>query len=181
MVVSEPALLRCQGVRVGSLDPLCACASPFPIQLHLWTLQQISLILQTTSGGPGVQRFFLTEKSTLTHAVIKSLWCRQRAAWALLPWAGTATKSCHPGCLTAYSNWHPLDLCGSAANVRAMVSLYEKYPKKLTLELTMIWLFSKIPLACSFQWLTGLCGWGGYLNKKILFCLQSHPLIYQAN
>lgn len=43
-----------------------------------------------------------------------SLQCKQRAAWALLSWAGIGTRSCHPGCLSAYSNWHPLDLCGSA-------------------------------------------------------------------
>lgn len=113
--------LRCQGVRVGSLDALCACASLLPIQLHLWALQQISFILQTTSGGPEVQRFFLTGKSALTHAVIKSLslQCRQRAAWALSPeqdWDQKLPSSLSHCLFKLASSWSLWECCKCKSN-----------------------------------------------------------------
>lgn len=70
MVLSEPALLRCQGVRVGSLDTLRVPVLPL---LQYNCIYGHSNKYHLFCSGAGVQRFFLTQKSKMTRAVIKGL------------------------------------------------------------------------------------------------------------
>lgn len=120
----------------------CACASPAPIQLHLWAQQQIPLLLQTSFVVLEFKGSFW-HKNLRWHMVwsracawFVNLQCKQRAAWALLSWAGIGTRSCHPGSVLIQTGILLISV-GVLTNVRAMVSLYEKHPNKLILELTM--------------------------------------------
>lgn len=118
-LLSQPS----SGVRVWELAAWmlssCLCF-PVPVQLQFWAQQQIPLILQSTfavlkfKGSFWQRNLWWHTLWSRACAWVLSLWCKWRAAQPLLPWAGIGTKSCHPGCLTAYSDWHPLDLCGSA-------------------------------------------------------------------
>lgn len=154
---SPPQVWGCESWQLGY--SLYACASPVPVQLQLWAQQQIPPFLQTTFVVLKFKGSFW-QKNLWWHM----LWSR---AWACCvsgeqhgpfsPEQALGPKAAIQAVSLLIQAGILLISVGVLTNVRAMVSLYENHPNKLILDLTMIWLFSKIPLVCNFQWLTGLC------------------------
>lgn len=92
------------------------------------------------------------------QGLVPGFWaCGVRAAGPFSPGQGLGPKTAIQAVSLFILTGILLISVGMLKNVRAMVSLYENHPNKLILELTMIWLFSKMLLVCNFQWLTGLC------------------------
>lgn len=159
-MASEPALLRCEDVRVGSLDTLHIPVLPlFQYNCSYGHSNKTHLFLQTTDVVLKFKGSFW-QKNLQWHMLWSGAWAcgatiEQHGPFS--PEQALGPKAAIQAVSLLIQTGILLISVGVLTNVRAMVSLCKNHPNKLILELTMIWLFSKMPLVCNFQWLTGLC------------------------